>query len=86
MMLRGNLKQVHGVHYRHQEFPQAGREDVHAALPPLRGKSAHRHHGGGLQEALRTLWRAQRSLHQPGPWLRLHPLGSIQETCFLNNY
>nr|BAE87581.1 unnamed protein product [Macaca fascicularis] len=68
-----------GVHYRHQEFPQAGREDVHAALPPLRGEPAHRHHGGGLQEALRTLWRAQRSLHQPGPWLRLHPPG-IQNT------
>uniref|UniRef100_F7AH65 Paraspeckle component 1 n=1 Tax=Equus caballus TaxID=9796 RepID=F7AH65_HORSE len=62
-----------GLHHRHQELPQAGREDVHAALPPLRGKPAHGHHRGGLQAALRALRRAQRSLHQPRPRLRLHP-------------
>uniref|UniRef100_A0A8C2P4Z4 Uncharacterized protein n=1 Tax=Capra hircus TaxID=9925 RepID=A0A8C2P4Z4_CAPHI len=55
------------------QLPQAGREDVHAALPPLRGEPAHGHHRRRLQAVVRTLWRAQRGLHQPRPRLRLHP-------------
>ena len=60
-----------------QELQEALGEDVHPALPAVRGEPAHRPLRGGLQEALLQVRGGQRGVHQPGPGLRVHPPGRL---------